>query len=532
MNNHEVVIIGSGPAGINAAWPLVLSGVRVTMLDHNQLNVNLPSKEENLQNLRKNENGWRYFLGDDFEGLYAHNKASLKFSTPVGSLVIGTTKGMHAMELKNMTAVRTGVAGGLSSIWGSFCSEYDDNDLAEFPICFEDIKKYYEIIGNRIGISGANDHLGVFHGNNYVLEKANSLTLPVEYLFERYSRKKNHTPDSDFLLGLARNAVITKNKNERQSCNKCGLCLYGCSKKSIYNSAYELNELAKYSNFRYVTGKLVTRFYSSRKMEYMVEIQNQQPITTNYLILAAGTINTTAMILEYLGAYGHKLPLLSNPVAAMAYVVPKYIGRKLDSYTFGLGQLSYKLNLKKKTEYAMGVIYGGDTLPLNAFARHMPFSTPLSLKLSSTLAPALLLSTTYLPGNYSNNYISLEKQNLNKNSKSLKIIVEGNTTKEAVELLDFASVKLSKNLMKYGAYKIPGSFKIAEPGVDAHLVGTIPMGKHGDFGCNVDCELNVAKGVYIVDGSCITSISAKHCTFTIMANAYRVGKNLAMKLSN
>lgn len=531
MDDIKVLIIGSGPAGINAAWPLVLAGIHVAMLDHDQLSVDLPPKTENLQHLRKSSNGWRYFLGNNLEGLYTNNRASLKFSTPIGSAVIGTTQGMYALELKNMTAVRTGIAGGLSSIWGSFCSEYDDQDLDGFPIGFQELQDSYEIVGNRIGISGANDDLGTFHGDNYFLEKPNPLTAPVDFLYKRYSSRESRKSSGDFLLGMARNAVITKDKNGRASCNQCGLCLYGCSKKSIYNSSYELCELTRYSNFKYLTGRMVKRFASIGHKGYLVEIENGQPIATKHLILAAGTINSTAMILEYLGAYGKKLPLLSNPVAASAYIVPKYIGRKFEERSFGLGQLSYRLGLKKQNEYAMGVIYGGDTLPLNAFASHMRFSTPVALKLASTLAPSLVLSTTYLPGSYSNNHISLEKQAVTNDLGELKIKVEGNTTKEAVTSLKFASKKLSRHLMACGAYQIPGSYKMAGPGVDAHLVGTIPMGKMGEFGCSNDGELNAAKGAYIADGSCLTSIPAKHCTFTIMANAHRIGANLAIKLS-
>jgi len=85
--------------------------------------------------------------------------------------------------------------------------------------------------------------------------------------------------------------------------------------------------------------------------------------------------------------------------------------------------------------------------------------------------------------------------------------------------------------MNLGSYYVPNSFNVAKPGVDAHLTGTIPMVKNGDFGCSDTCELNFAKDVYIVDGSCLPSLPSKHCTCTIMANAYRVGENLAKKLT-
>ena len=88
MNNAEVLIIGSGPAGINVAWPLVASGISVVMVDGS--NNNIPNSPSNttISNLRKSADGWRYFLGDDLEGLYADKDISLKFSTPIGLSLI------------------------------------------------------------------------------------------------------------------------------------------------------------------------------------------------------------------------------------------------------------------------------------------------------------------------------------------------------------------------------------------------------------------------------------------------------------
>lgn len=525
MTAPDVLIIGSGPAGINAAWPLVLAGVSVMMVDADDRSIPA-SPKGSIDELRRDPLGWRHFLGEGLNGLYANMDLSPKFATPLGMAVANASRGLYELEALNLMTARTGVAGGLSSIWGAFCSAYDTNDLSDYPVTIDEIQGAYSAVAKRIGISGSNDHLGSFHGSDYLLQKPVPLTKPADYIYNKYMDSK---PLSDFSLGLARNAVITENKDGRDACNQCGLCLYGCHKGSIYNSAYELLTLNNYSNFSYAHGMTVKRFISLGNGEQVVEMNGHPPISAKNLIVAAGTINSTAMVLEYAGMYGVKLPLLSNPVAAMGFVVPKFIGADFDDKTFSLGQLSYKLNLQNSNDYAMGVVYGGDALPLNSFARHMPFSKPTSIKLSAALAPSLLLATTYLPGRYSSNSMMLNS--FKKNGlDNPKILVEGFLKTEAVSVLKYASKKLSKNMMHYGAYLIPSSLKIAAPGADAHVAGTIPMGGSGELSCSSTCELNIAKGVYIVDGACLPSLPAKHCTFTIMANAYRVGANLANSL--
>ena len=67
----EVVIIGSGPAGVSAAWPLVEAGCSVLMLEAGVGQVPKPDTERpSLRELRRDAGaGWRHLLGNDLRGL-------------------------------------------------------------------------------------------------------------------------------------------------------------------------------------------------------------------------------------------------------------------------------------------------------------------------------------------------------------------------------------------------------------------------------------------------------------------------------
>jgi choline dehydrogenase-like flavoprotein len=85
---------------------------------------------------------------------------------------------------------------------------------------------------------------------------------------------------------------------------------------------------------------------------------------------------------------------------------------------------------------------------------------------------------------------------------------------------------------RYGAWMLPKSFTVASPGADSHYAGTIPMRQKPDR-CEADSEGQV-KGlpaVYVVDGSALGEIPAKPHTLTIMANADRIARRLARRLT-
>jgi choline dehydrogenase-like flavoprotein len=521
MTNPDVLIIGSGPAGINAAWPLVLAGKTVLMIDA-EIETPIASPSGNIEILRRHSHSWNYLFGKGLDSIVTDKDISPKFSTPLGRSIIQDNKSFFTIKSSNFTSVRSSMSGGLSNIWGGFCSAFDSDDLKDYPISVQDLEQSYAEIAQRIGISGRNDAMGKIHGSGYFLHPPVKLTKPAAHVYSRYS---SCSSSMDFILGLARNAVITVNHSDREACNQCGLCLYGCIRKSIYNSAYEIAVLNRYPNFTYKKGLVATRLHNTTHKNHCVQIQNHPSITASKIVLASGTLNTTGMVLDYAGYFEKELPLLTNPVAAMAFIVPKFIGGHFEKTTFSLGQLSYKLAIKGTDDYAMGVIYGGDGLPLMSYARHMRFSRPTAMHLSAALAPALLLATTYLPGSYSSNTIRLEKSN--SNLKPYTLIIDGALNENAKKQLKNISSQLSRNLRETGAYLIPGSLNIAPPGADAHLAGTIPMGGKGELSCSKYGELNISKGIYLVDGTSLSSLPAKHCTFTIMANAFRIGSYLA-----
>ena len=526
MKETDILIIGSGPAAISAAWPMVRAGLSITMIDAGSGKLpSLPVATSFSAWRRQNKQKIYDVLGEDFGGLADNGDFSPKFSTPLGRAIL--TESAHRAPLinaPNAIIARAFASGGQSTIWGAFCTAFDDNDLREFPISARDLAQGYKVTAERIGLAGMRDDLDRFHGSNLPLLDPLPLSRPAQVLLDSYAKSPKR---QDFILGYARNAVLTHGRGNRGGCVQCGLCLYGCARGSIYNSALELPALSAFPRFTYLQGVEARKLISLKGGSQAVQVERSGEtfeIRSQKLLLGAGTIGTTALLLEYFKRYDENVRLLCNPVAGMAFVVPRFFCEPLPEHGFGLGQLSYCISLDGSEDYATGVIYSADTLPLSLFAERMPLTRPLALAFSAAIAPALLMVTAYLSSDASN--IALR---LIRDVDRAVIVVESATMDETREMLLRVGSRLRSAFGKLGAYLVPGSLTISPPGSDAHLAGTVPMGGNDQMSCTAQCELVSKPNVYIIDGSWFPRLPPKHCTFTIMANAHRIGFQIAQK---
>jgi choline dehydrogenase-like flavoprotein len=294
MNSPETLIIGSGPSGISAAWPMVLAGREVALVDGMDQSMPLPPAMS-IQKFREDPASWKYIYGSDLSGLYIDKNISPKFATPIGQRLLAEDSFNSRLNLRDFFGQRALMPGGQSLVWGAFCSAFDNRDLMGFPIDQSDLMDGYKSVASRIGLSGNNDDMGEFHGAYYDLHQPPALNSVAADVLDGYKRIKFNP--NEFKLGLARNAVITRNFDGREGCNECGLCLYGCSRNSIYSSDLEIEKLKKFPNFKYFPNTVVSKLISLNSIYKKIEINRSSIIDARRLVLAAGTITTTATML-------------------------------------------------------------------------------------------------------------------------------------------------------------------------------------------------------------------------------------------
>jgi len=152
FSQADVIIVGSGPAGVSAAWPLVEAGVRVLMLDASDAELPAPPPHPSLREWRGDPQRWLYEL--DIAGPIAETGVSPKFSTTLARAAMAGFTQAAGLESFNFFPVCSLAAGGLSRIWGALATPYGERDLAAFGDASSDTVASYDRISNRIGVSG------------------------------------------------------------------------------------------------------------------------------------------------------------------------------------------------------------------------------------------------------------------------------------------------------------------------------------------------------------------------------------------
>jgi choline dehydrogenase-like flavoprotein len=515
----RVLIVGSGPAGVSAAWPLLEAGVPVLMIDASMPPALPAPPVGDISGFRGDVARWETQFGRDFRGLAAAADRSPKLATPMARAALAGFAEANGIAVHNFLALGSLSRGGMSTIWGAVAQPYDNQDLAGFPFGRSALSSSYDRVMRRIGVSGpAAEHLpGVTTGP--------PAAPPILHLLAAAGTRGLRP---GVTLETASNAVLMEARNGREGCASCGLCLWGCARGSIYASGEELPALQRFPHFEYRSGTRALRLLTLGGLP-AVEVApgatvagnvGQGTIAAARILLAAGTIATTALVLRSLGSALSSVRLLTNPAAAMAFLMPSLIAKSLPERSFSLAQLAYRLQLGSG-DNAAGMLYAADTLPLADIAARVPLSRPVALRLSRALAPALVLATCYLPGRYSSNTMRLVGED-----DCRQVVIEGQSTAEAAAALCEAGRLLGRTLRRLGAWALRGSLSHAPPGADAHYAGTFPMGAEGMAGSNILGELNALPGVHVVDGAALSDLPARHCTLTIMANADRIARGI------
>ena len=503
-DDADFVVIGSGPAGVSAALPLVEAGRRVVMLDGGNDRDAQPATM------------WQRMLGHDLESLTSDDGLSPKMRTPAARRVLGAFARHAQIEAENFLAVGGLGRGGLSRIWGAFVCELDDDDLRGWPITGFDLRPSYDAVASRIGVSGSDeDDMASFYGASGALLAPPPLGPTAAVLLRRYQAAR---PDPDFALGHARNALLTENRWQRLACDLNLGCLWGCRRGAIYDARHDIALLRQHGAFalRDATAVRLARADGGWEVVTTDGVSLRAP----RVVVAAGTLGSLHLVAPLLGS-ATELRVLNSPVIAMPLLVPRRLGRKAPASGHSLAQLGFRLRCSDAPgDYVSGAIYETAGLPPSSFAARMPLGRRAATEIFRALAPALVVATIYFPGRYSANTVTLQPS-----ADGPRIAVRGGVALEFDQVARTVRRRLTGIWRRLGARPLPGA-ALATAGTDAHLGGVFPMGGGAPHGTNAWGELDGLPGLHLVDGAVLPSIPSKFTTLTVMANADRIARRL------
>jgi choline dehydrogenase-like flavoprotein len=234
---YDVIVVGSGASGGWAAKRLAEAGVTVALL----------------------EAGRAHAKGESYEHMRAHELPYANLSRELLRRTRPRQTDCYACTEHNAhwfvndhdepytTAAgrpfswqgRLRIVGGRTNVWGRQSYRFSQQDLkgysfdgagANWPLDYEDLAPYYDIVERYVGISGQAENAAELPDSRFLPPMAMTCA-------EKQLRQAARTSFGR-IITIGRAAVLTTALNGRAACHYCGPCERGCITRSYFNSAF------------------------------------------------------------------------------------------------------------------------------------------------------------------------------------------------------------------------------------------------------------------------------------------------------
>jgi choline dehydrogenase-like flavoprotein len=534
----DVVVVGSGASGVHVALPLVERGLRVTMLDvgYEDLTYERLIPGDPFVDIRKSDrNQSRYFLGDHFEGVSSNASQSGPQITPPRAYVLKNSQQLAPKRGKNFDALESFALGGLARAWGAVAFPFNDFELSQCGLPAPELREHYEAVAARIGVSGrSNDDLRALRGPLGSLQAPLRLDHNAEAIFERYARSREDWMRRGIYLGQSFLAVLSEKLGNRRPNSYTDMDFWSNEGQSVYRPNVTLSELQRHPNFSYRSGFLVSKFEEAADGSVILSGKRlgdaaEEQVGARCLVLAAGSLGTTRIVLRSLGLYDHAVPLVCNAHTYMPCLNLRDLGKPHAEQCHSLAQLTLvydPTNDGKRLVQAQ--MYSYRSLFLFRLLRGMPLPHREGLRVFRSLAPQLVIWV-------------IQHEDLPSGRKHC-VLRRGRVAEEDCLEIEFdlseddkarqrrAERSISRFLRNVGCW--PTSRVRPAHGASVHYAGQFPMtSEQRPMTTELSGRLRGTRAVYLADGSILAYLPAKGPTLTLMANAYRIGAGIASKLA-
>ena len=282
-----------------------------------------------------------------------------------------------------------------------------------------------------------------------------------------------------------------------------------------------------FKNFTYIPNQLVTHIQDKTEnvqvKSFSINTLKKSTITSKYVILAAGSINTTRILIRSLNLFDYKTTFLTKPYHIAVCLHPRMLFKKNNVEEMPMGQIVIS---SKETQQGLGTffiqLYRFSPSAIYKAVKYIPLPKSLSLKFLSFIAPSLVLADIRFPGLESNSKFSLLRKK--KDEDVLEISFQESEAELASHKNELK--KIAKQLRSLGLFPV----KTVSDYATAHYAGGAPFTKiPGKLSTDKNGMLHQASRIYVADSSTWRFLPAKPPTLTIMANASWVGKNVLRK---
>jgi choline dehydrogenase-like flavoprotein len=520
---YDAIVVGSGAAGTFVAFGL--TGTKTLLIDAGVRFATVSSLHGNLYDLRKRQPLFSETVGTGFESLAWIDGPELspKVKSPLMRPVFARPPGAPEVRSADFVPLLSYAAGGLANAWGAQVYRFDNIDLRGFPLRASDLDPFYDKLTEHIGISGTEDDLARFHGTARGLQPPLELSAVGREILDGYTRRAREFNREGIYLGRPRLAVLSRNHRGRTACAYENLEFFQPRLPAVFTPAFTLEEIVRHGTIEYRPGYLVETY---RECKDAVEVcarplegGEARIFRARKLILCLGALNTARLVLHANRDVDTRLPLLETPYLYAPLVSPRRIGMPLEKRSF-YSQLNLFYVGPLWPDPLVGMIYAIDGLLRSDLLFKFPLSVRGCLTAAKYLLPAMALLQLYYPGEP-------------HPSNSLGIDAHGNLLlRYDARLAGGVEQHILRILRRIRYWSSRRLVTLSKPGASVHYGGGLPMRDRPERRYETDRNglLAGTKAVYIGDSAAFPRLPAKNLTFTIMANALRIGRSVRADL--
>jgi len=520
---HEIIIVGSGPSGVASALEFSNSNMKPLVLDVGYESHTEIENKENLYKLKEKKQTTDFLIGKELEYFQIDKqKIPVKLKSPYFQFV---TKNPNFFSILNSNIITSYARGGLANAWGNGLMRFSKAEFSELPINFDDILPYYKKLEKEIGISGINDDLIDFFGESNTLQDPLRRSKKAKIIYHKYIKRRNFLNNKGIYLGAPRLGVSNNSFGERDKCKYDNLEFWQPNHKSLYNPSMTLNKLLKANKLDYKNGVFVDSWEKTSDaievVTYDVNSKKEIRFKTKKLLLAAGPLNTSRIVLKSKKDYSTKLSFIDNPTIQIPIFFPRQIGSAMEVDCFGLTQLNlfYKSGILNKNN--IGAILEVSSPLRSEFLSHFPLGFRDNINFIKYALPCMMACQIFLPS-------------IKELSSEISLLHNGDISVNNTEAtISKSLISEAVSILKKLGLVVFESFAISSVNSGGiHYGGTLPMRKNPSttYETTIFGELSQDKDVFILDGSCLGSIPATNYSLSVMANSMRISKNIASRL--
>jgi hypothetical protein len=527
----DVVVVGSGPSGAHAAAACAERGKRVQILD---VGIDDPATRESIpagsfRSLRHgDEQQARYFVGDDIAPEQLSGVRVGAQLTPPRRFITAESERLAPIASQTFGAMQSLALGGLGAGWGAGTYSYNSAELRAVGLPEIDMQRCYDAVAAAIGISAAAEDDTAAELSRYRPTQAPlELDTNAASLFRTYHAKRPAIQSRGLRVGRAPAAIlsepleragIVRNPNPYEDMD-----FYSDASRSVYRPRYTIEELGAYANVSYRDSVVVRRFVCD---ESGVDIHVTHAITgqpsvvrARRLLLAAGALGTSRIVLRSLGLMNRDFPILSNAYTYLPCVNLAMFGRPAQDRRHSLAQLCgvFAEDLGSLDASILS-FFSYRSLLLFKLVKEMPMHPALGL----ATARLLLTSLTIVGVHHPERRTPMKTMRLTGIGDAERLEIAYSTPDDERAWLARRTSKIRSALRALGCIALgtiaPGN------GSSIHYAGalTITADRNDAAGTADSGALHRAPAVYVADSANWRYLPAKGLTMSLMANARRV----------